>query len=149
MHASSFLALAAATFAAAAPLDLTVAADTGSFAVTNFVFGCTVGCSWNFDVKVNGNFANHPNVPNPVHCEGSFDDTDYVECEHVSNTQSILAYIEKDNNSLKLQYVNQIPAETAVYKFYGNQTVYAATGENAALQQKEFTVPETSSTGVA
>lgn len=149
MHASSFLALAAATLATAAPLDLTVATDAGSFAVSNFVFGCTVGCNWYFDVAVEGDFANHPAVPTPVHCEGSFEDVDYVECGAVSDTQSILAFIEKDTNTLALQYVNQIPAETAVYRYYGNTTVYAATSENADLQKPEFTVPETSFTGVA
>lgn len=149
MHFSSVLALGAATLATAAPL-LDLAQEDYQFNVTNFVFGCTVGCYWNFDVSVEGSGPNHPAVDTPVHCEGGLDeDTDYVQCGNVSETQTIYAYIVKENNDLKLQYEVQVPGETAVYRYYGNQTVYAATSDQADLQEPNFKVLETEATGVA
>lgn len=155
MHASSFLTLAAASFAAAAPLELSIfaAPTTGNFSVTDFVFGCTVGCNWYFNVTVEGEFANHPAVTTPVPCEGSFEDVDYVECGPISETQSVYAYIQKGNetadNLLKLQYTNSVPSNTAYYNYFGEEVVYAATSDKAALQEPEFIVEETSATAVA
>ncbi|KAK4496809.1 hypothetical protein PRZ48_012793 [Zasmidium cellare] len=148
MRSSTVLALGAATLAAAAP----VAENTQAYAfdVTNFVFGCTVGCYWSLDVSVEGEGEHHPAVDTPVHCEGGLDeDTDYVQCGNVSDTQAIYAYIVKDTNELKLQYEVQYPEETAVYRYYGQQVVYAATSDKADLQEPNFKVLETETTGVA
>ncbi|KAF2159186.1 hypothetical protein M409DRAFT_71191 [Zasmidium cellare ATCC 36951] len=145
---SNILALGAATLAAAAP----VAENTQDYAfnVTNFVFGCTTGCYWYLDVSVEGEGPHHPAVNTPVHCEGGLDeDTDYVQCGNVSDTQAIYAYIVKDTNELNLQYEVQYPEETAVYRYYGQQTVYAATSDQADLQEPNFKVLETETTGVA
>lgn len=55
----------------------------------------------------------------------------------------------KDTNELKLQYEVQRPKNSAVYKYYGEREVFAATGPNAGMQEKEFVVKESLSTGVA
>ena len=69
MHASAILALGAAALAAAAP---TTQQKKDSFEVSKFVFGCTAGCYYNFDVAYNGGES--------YHCAGSTTLTDYVEC---------------------------------------------------------------------
>lgn len=147
---SNLLALGAATLAVAAPAADTTQAKKHQFAVTNFVFGCTVGCDWYFDVAVEGNGPDHPAVKTPVHCKGGLDeDEDYVKCGNISDTQAIYAYIVKDTNELMLQYEVQKPAETAVYRWYGEKKVYAATSDQAALQKPNFKVVESKATGVA
>ena len=132
---------------------LSPAADTTQkheFNVTNFVFGCTVGCYWYLDVSVEGNGPNHPAVKTPIHCEGGLDeDKDYVKCGNISDTQAIYAYIVKDTNQLKLQYEVQKPEETAVYRYYGHKKVYAATSDQADLQKPNFDVKESKVTAVA
>lgn len=163
MHFPTFIAATCATLAAATqpstysntntnsyPKSSNTNLTPGSFSITNFVFGCTVNCSYNFDLAVTGSAENHPAVKKPVKCSGNLDSTtDYVECGYVSKTQKLYAYIVKDTNQLKLQYEVQRPKNSAVYKYYGEREVYAATGPNAGKQEKEFVVKESLSTGVA
>ncbi|KAI5363070.1 hypothetical protein Slin15195_G104470 [Septoria linicola] len=176
MHFSTFLAAGAATLAAAAPVvdpasslrcldspdlqcnnnnirsnptdDLT----PGAFNITNFIYGCTSGCYWYFNVSVEGTYANHPAAPTPVYLQGGLDEnTDYVR-GNVSGTQQISAYIVKETNTLKLEYEVSYPdlgPSGAVYRYYGEQVVYAATSVNASLQEPNFKVNETRFTGVA
>ena len=81
--------------------------------------------------------------------KGGLDENkDYVVA-NVSATQEIAAYIVKETNELKLRYTVQYPEYTAVYNYYGNTTVYAATSDKAALQQPNFKVAENYATGVA
>lgn len=149
MKFSSALALAGASLAAAAPTTTDPLAGQ-NFNVTNFVFGCTVGCDWYFDLAIEGSAANHPETLPPVKCQGNLDDTtDYKECGFVSETQHLYAYIVKATNELKLQYEVFNYNTGATYRYYGNETVYAATGDNADLQEPNFKVPESSATGVA
>lgn len=144
MQLYGLLAVAAASLASAAP------GTPGTFDVSKFTFGCTVGCDWNFDVKVTGSGPNHPAVPNAVHCAGQLDkNTDYVPCGKISDTQSISAYIVKDTNELKLKYDVSFPKKNTAFSFMGQQKVYAATSSQADLQKPAFQVKETSSTGVA
>ncbi|CZT18384.1 uncharacterized protein RCC_04228 [Ramularia collo-cygni] len=158
MHASTIFALAAATFASAAPVDIP-GQQFGSFEVSNFIFGCTSGCNWYFDVSIAGSFLNHPAIDTPVHCEGGWalDPSDvpseYVECGPISQTQSVSAYVtraveEGEQSVLNLVYSTSNPLTGAVFKYYGDDNVYSATGYNASLQQSEFSVPETSATAV-
>ena len=153
MHFPTVIAATCATLAAAttpSTYDNKASQLPGKFAITNFVFGCTVGCSYSFDLSVSGNAENHPAVKKPVKCSGNLDTaTDYVECGHVSKTQKLYAFIEKDTNELKLQYEVQRPKTQAVYRYMGEKVVYAATSDNAALQKESFKVKETSATAVA
>lgn len=162
MHASSFLAIAAATLATAAPVAQQgdpILGVTGEFHVTNFDYGCVGGCNYYFDVEVTGKFPYHPPVNPPVHCEGGWpfyrpgrDEppvTDYVECEKPNETQSIYAYIDRETSILYLKYVDSVPMENAAYMYFGNQTVYTSSGTLAALQKPDFVVPETSFAAVA
>lgn len=150
MRASAILAIAASTLVASAPTTENLSEVKGQFSISKFVFGCTAGCSYSFDVMIDGNLKNHPEVKTAVKCEGNFNDvTDYKQCGSVSDTQKILAFIEKSTNKLKLQYVVENHADKSTYKYYGEKTVYAATGSNAALQPESFKVDESSSTGIA
>lgn len=149
MRASTILAVAAPALVAAAP-----AADKaslpGKFDVTNFSFGCTAGCYWSFDLAVEGSAASHPATGPAVKCEGSLnDDTDYVKCGNVSETQHLYAYIVKDTNELKLQYEVNDYTKATVFRYYGEKKVYAATSADAAKQKKNFKVKESSATAVA
>ncbi|KAI5363083.1 hypothetical protein Slin15195_G104600 [Septoria linicola] len=121
----------------------------GNFAVSNFVFGCTAGCNYSFDLAVEGSAENHPAVTKSVKCSGDLEATDYVQCGHVSKTQRLYAYIEKDTNKLKLEYEVSRPKASAVYRYTGEKTVYAATSDQADKQKKNFKVKETAATGVA
>jgi len=150
MHASSILTFGLATLAAAAPTSNS-AHKTNKFAVTNFVFGCTSGCYWNFDLAVKGSEVNHPAISTPVHCSGGLDENkDYVDCGGVSATQNLRAYIVKATNELKLEYeVRPYTEPGSVYRYYANTTVYAATGSDAKKQKTDFTVKQSSATAVA
>ncbi|CAK3820394.1 Hypothetical predicted protein [Lecanosticta acicola] len=150
MRFSSALALTGAALAAASPLVTKNPLEGNNFNVTNFIFGCTAGCFWYFDVSIDGSEANHPAIDTPVHCEGNLDDNKtYKPCGNVSETQHISAYIVKDTNELKLQYEVFNYYTAATYWYLGNTTVYAATGDNAALQKPNFRVNETSAYAVA
>lgn len=154
MHFPTIVAAICATLAAATTPstygDSNQSQLPGKFAITSFVFGCTVGCSYSFDLSVSGNAENHPAVKKLVTCSGDLDTaTDYVECGHVSKTQRLYAYIVKDTNELKLQYEVQRPKTGAVYRYMGERVVYSATSDQAALQKKQFKVKETNATAVA
>ncbi|KAK4627303.1 Ecp20-3 [Fulvia fulva] len=148
MLASSLLTLAAATLATALPAGVEPAAAPGQFEVTNFVFGCTVGCDWYLDIAVHPDIAGtHPSVPNGVHCEGNLDDNkSFKECAHVSNGSKLYAFISKDDNLLQLRYEVTDVATSTVYNYYGEKAVYAATSDYADLQTPEFNVTEISGT---
>ena len=141
MHASAILALGAAALAAAAP---TTQQKKDSFEVSKFVFGCTAGCYYNFDVAYNGGES--------YHCAGSTTLTDYVECT-AGDDKNLLAYIDnttdKTKNILKLEYVDSDVDAGTRYNYYGHKRVYAATSSDADKQKPEFTVKVSSSTGVA
>ncbi|KXS93610.1 hypothetical protein AC578_7808 [Pseudocercospora eumusae] len=142
MRTSTILALAASTLALASPLlELEV---THQFAVTKFVFGCSASCSWSFNVTVQGEFGNHPELKTPATCSGGLDeDHDYKKCVGVdSETQEVFAYIDKDNNLLRLQYAVDNLEDHHTYRYYGEKEVYASTSENAKLQNEDFFVPE-------
>ncbi|KAK4632303.1 Ecp20-2 [Fulvia fulva] len=146
---TNYLILAGAALAAAVPSEL-AGPKPNQFTITNFVFGCTVGCDWSFNVAVQGSGPDHPPVKKPVKCSGNVNDAkDYVDCGKISDTQRIKAYIVKATNQLKLEYEVQKPNHGAVYRYTGEKKVYAATGEHAKLQKPNFVVKETGSTGVA
>ena len=149
MYASTLVAAGFAALASAAPA--TSSTNQYAFEVTNFVFGCSAGCYYNFDVTAPDSGLNHPAITTPVHCSGGLDqDTDYVTCGTISETQSIAAYIVKATNELKLRYEVNVPTETGGrYDYYGEKEVYSATGDDASKQSANFSVPETSATGVA
>ena len=70
--------------------------------------------------------------------------------DRISTTQSIAAYIVKSTNELKLRYEVNVPTETGGrYDYYGEERVYAATSSDADKQKKDFSVVESSATGVA
>ncbi|CAK1358049.1 hypothetical protein CB0940_07293 [Cercospora beticola] len=151
MYYSTILAASLASIAAAAPAKReSYAADLpGTFEISNFVFGCTVGCNYNFDLTVSGSAENHPAVaPTYVKCSGDLESTDYVQCGDVSETQRLYAYIEKDTNELHLQYEVQNYNTGAIYRYYGEEIVYAATSEDADKQEECFEVKENRATGV-
>ncbi|EME47858.1 hypothetical protein DOTSEDRAFT_51158 [Dothistroma septosporum NZE10] len=145
-----YLVLAGAALGAAAPSELAnKASKPKQFAVTEFVFGCTDGCYWNFKVAVQGEGPNHPPVQKPVECSGSLDDNkDYVDCGEISKTQTIRAYIVKATNELMLKYEVQKPKQGAMYQYTGEKKVYAATNDPKKLQKSSFIVKETSPTRV-
>ena len=148
MRASTIIAVAASTLAGAVPVTRD-ASLPGTFEVTNFSFGCTASCYYSFDVVVSGSADHHPDFTTPVKCSGGLDEnTDYTECGTVSQTQSVLAYIEKDTSLLKLKYVTQDLSNGATYSYLGEKEVYSATGPNADKQSADFCVPETTAFGV-
>ncbi|KAF7197604.1 hypothetical protein HII31_01107 [Pseudocercospora fuligena] len=152
MRTSTILALAASTLTSASPLLAIEPPVTAQFNVSKFVFGCTTGCYWSFNVTVEGEFKNHPELKSPVTCSGGLDENkDYKKCDvgDVSETQEVLAYIVKDTNMLKLQYAVNNLEERSTYRFYGEKKVYAATSDQAKLQKEEFFVPETVVAAVA
>ncbi|KAM3424602.1 hypothetical protein BST61_g6592 [Cercospora zeina] len=148
MFYSTILAASLAALAAAAPAKR---ADLpGTFEVTNFSYGCSASCYWSFDLSVSGSAENHPAVDPTYKCSGGLDEnTDYVQCAKVSETQSLSAYIEKDNNTLHLQYDVQNYNTGATYKYFGEEVVYSSTGSDADKQKESFCVPENRATGVA
>ncbi|KAI6904474.1 hypothetical protein KC318_g5419 [Hortaea werneckii] len=153
MFAKNILTTAAASsvLANASPLPAESSDQQQGFEVSNFIFGCTVGCSWYFNATVSGDSANHPCVSTPVYCNGNLDhDTDYKECTSTgSESSSISAFIEKASNTLFLRYtVNDVEAGST-HNYYGNDTVYAATSSDADKQEANFFVPETTVTAVA
>jgi hypothetical protein len=155
MRASTILALGAATFAAALPTstpdscgDDSGSTDTqtyGSFFVNNFVFGCTAGCYYTFDVSFT-------TTDEQFECSGSLQDKDYVDCKGSESGASYSSFIDTTSgkNILKLQYtVNNYPNEGTVTHFFGEDQVYAATSDDADKQEASFSVDATSSTAVA
>ncbi|KXT18033.1 hypothetical protein AC579_4597 [Pseudocercospora musae] len=146
MRTSTIIALAASSLASASPLGTVDPPATAHFHVSKFVFGCSAGCNWSFNVTVEGEAKNHPELKTPVTCSGGLDqDKDYKKCDvgAVSKTQQVLAYIDKDTNELKLQYAVNNLEEHKTYRYYGEKEVYAATSDKGKLQQDEFDVPET------
>ena len=141
MHFSNLITLAAAGLAAAAPSA--PKAKTDSFEVSKFVFGCTAGCYYNFDVS----FKNDAKY----HCEGSLDDNDYVKCTGTKKSETISAYIDDSNskNVLKLQAEVSNAKEGSRYNYFGHDQVYAATSSDADKQKAKFSVPVSKTTGVA
>jgi hypothetical protein len=101
-------------------------------------------------VSVAGDSENHPAVNTPVKCKGGLDENPtYVDCGFVSDTSTISAYIIKANtteevNTLQLKYTANKPAENSWCQFTGSSVVYAETSTDAALQQPNFSVNETS-----
>ena len=145
----------AATFAAAAPTSTPDSCgndggdDTpqtyGSFFVNKFVFGCTAGCYYSFDVSFT-------TTDEQYSCSGSLEDKDYVDCTGKESGASYSSFIDTTSgkNILKLQYtVNNYPNEGTVTHFYGEDQVYAATSDDADKQEASFSVDATSSTAVA
>jgi uncharacterized protein YjbJ (UPF0337 family) len=140
MHASAIIALGAAALAAAAP---TTQQKKDSFEVSKFVFGCTSGCYYNFDVAYNGG--------ETYHCAGALTDTDYLQCTGADD--NLTAYIDnatdKTKNILKLQYEDSDVEAGTRYNYYGHKRVYAATSSDADKQKAKFAVKVSSATGVA
>jgi hypothetical protein len=141
MHASAILALGAAALAAAAPTTQQKKQD--SFEVSKFVFGCTAGCYYNFDVSYDNGSS--------YHCAGSLAETDYLQC--TGEDENLTAYIDnatdKTKNILKLQYEESDVEAGTRYNYYGHKRVYAATSDDASKQKEKFAVKVSSSTGVA
>lgn len=150
MYAASLLALAATTFAAAIPQTSGDNGAQGTFEVTDFSFGCTAGCNWQFNVTNPANYPLHPPVAVSVHCEGAWtlstDAIDYVACDSISDTQTIRAYIDPVTSELSLKYEVFHPYDRTTSTFTGNATVFAATSLNADLQKPEFVVNEQTAT---
>ena len=140
MHASAILALGAAALAAAAP---TTQQKKDSFEVSKFVFGCTAGCYYNFDVTYNDG--------DSYHCAGATTATDYIQC--TGEDENLLAYIDnttdKTKNILKLEYVDTDVDAGTRYNYYGHKRVYAQTSSDADKQKAKFAVKVSSATGVA
>jgi hypothetical protein len=139
MRASSILA--AAGLAAAAPTANT--GDRGKFFVNKFVFGCTSGCYYSFNL----NFQND----SQYQCSGSLEDKDYVECKGDVANESYYAYIDttENKNILKLQYEVSNSEEGTVTRYYGEDQVYAVTSSDADKQEENFSVGVSSVTAVA
>ena len=133
-----------AALASAAPLE--ERASSNYFAVSNFVYGCTVTCDYSFSVSVVGDQAEHPSVDTPVTCSGHSGTQKFKKCGRVSDTQSIYAYIDKDSK-LQLDYEYHDVKAGATYNYYGHQHVNTAT--SGKPQRKNFKVKESSATGVA
>ena len=157
MRASTIIALGAAGLAAAAPTSAPSCGNTntgsdntstqtyGTFFVNDFVFGCTAGCYYSFNV-------NFTTSDEQYECSGSLEDKDYVECKGETSGQSYSAYIDTTTsaNILKLQQtVSNYPDEGAVTHWYGEDQVYAATSSDADKQEPYFSVEATSMTAVA
>jgi hypothetical protein len=158
MRASTIIVLGAAGLAAAAPAsapscknsnsgdDSTSTQTYGSF-VNKFVFGCTAGCYYTFDI-------NFTTTNEQFECSGSLEDKDYVECKAAGDStgESYSAYIDTTSgkNLLKLQYtVSNYPDEGTTTHWYGEDRVYAATSADADKQEANFSVDATSMTAVA
>jgi hypothetical protein len=157
MRASTILAIGAAGLVAAAPTscpnnnnnnsgdDSNGDVQTfGNFYVNKFVFGCTAGCFYTFDLDFQ-------NDPEQYKCSGSLDDKDYVKCEGTTANQAYYAYIDttQGKNLLKLQYEVTDTAAGVRTNTYGEQQVYAATSGDAAKQKENFSVAATTQTKVA
>jgi hypothetical protein len=157
MRASTIIAFGAVGLAAAAPTSVpscknsnsgSKGTDTqsyGSFFVNNFVFGCTAGCYYSFDVSFTTTDAQ-------FECSGSLEDKDYVECKGDVNGESYSAYIDitTDANLLKLQLtVSNYPDKGTTTHWFGDNQVYAATSSDADKQKDYFSVSATSMTAVA
>lgn len=142
MRASTIIALGAATLAAAAPTSN--AADEGKFSVNKFVFGCTAGCYYTFDLNFKGESAEYE-------CSGSLEDKDYVQCKGNEGSQAYYAYIDttENKNILKLQYEVSDVKEQTVTRYYGHKQVYAVTSSDADKQKENFSVKVSSKTAVA
>jgi hypothetical protein len=147
MRTAAILSLGLAALATSTPIEPRADTSGNTFEVTNFVFGCTTTCDWNFDVTVTGSQPNHPPVKNAVHCAGSLTDNDFVECSGPNDTRYVSAYIRKSNNQLRLKYTVGKPAQGAYYEYFGHRKVGAATGPNPS--PSEFTVKEVRAVGVA
>lgn len=144
MLASTLFTLTAATLASAAPTSDPSTDAKDIFSVSSFVFGCTVGCDYSFDVTFNGGCESH--------CSGNLDNDDYVECTSKDPSKSISAYIDDssdDKNILKLEYEVTNVEEGSRFNYYGEEQVYTATGYDADKQEAEFEVEVSSVTGVA
>lgn len=145
MRASTIIALGAATLASAVPTSKNTGnGDQGKFFVNKFVFGCTVGCDYSFNL-------NFQNDKVQYECSGSLEDKDYVECKGEEANQAYYAYIDttEEKNLLKLQYEVSNPDEGTRTNYYGEEQVYAATSEDADKQEDNFSVGVSSVTSVA
>ncbi|CAK1358137.1 unnamed protein product [Cercospora beticola] len=132
----------------------------GTFNITNFIFGCTSGCYWYLDVSVEINPGNvstpeHPGFTTPVHIQGGLDENkDYVVNATAGENQSVGAYIGKESGVLQLEYVVNVPDQWnpnggATYNYTAAVQVYAATSNQADLQEPNFRVAEQQATGIA
>lgn len=144
MRASTLLTLATASLAAAAPAKQQQSTNE-KFSVSNFVFGCTVGCNYYFDVSYKDGSA---------HCEGTLDDKDYVKCKATgkkNKAETLYAYIDtaSDKNELKLQAQITDAKAGSYCNYYGQKQVYAATSADADKQKENFKVKNSSATCVA
>lgn len=141
MRASSIIALGAATLAAAAPAT---SKASEKFNVNKFVFGCTSGCYYTFDLNFSGETAKYE-------CSGSLEDKDYVQCTGAEGSKAYYAYIDttENKNILKLQYEVSDVKEQTVTRSYGHKQVYAATSVDADKQKKNFSVKVSSKTAIA
>jgi hypothetical protein len=160
MRASTIIAFATAGLVAAAPTSApscknnnnsgskdTTTQTYGSFFVNNFVFGCTSGCYYSFDVSFT-------TMDEQFKCSGSLEDKDYVECKGDVTGESYSAYIDNTTdataNTLKLQLtVDNYPNEGTTTHWYGEDRVYAVTSSDADKQEASFSVDATSMTAVA
>lgn len=144
MRVSSILALATAGLVAAAPAKEQTTQNE-KFSVSKFVFGCTAGCYYNFDVSYKDASA---------HCEGSLDDKDYVKCKATgkkNKSETLYAYIDTttDKNLLKLEAEVNNVKQGSRCNYYGQKQVYAATSEDADKQKENFKVKNDKATCVA
>jgi hypothetical protein len=119
----------------------------GSFFVNNFVFGCTSGCYYSFDVSFT-------TMDTQFSCSGSLEDKDYVECKGDVSGESYSAYIDNTTdataNILKLQLtVDNYPDEGTTTHWYGEDQVYAVTSSDADKQEASFSVDATKMSAVA
>ncbi|EME88453.1 uncharacterized protein MYCFIDRAFT_209811 [Pseudocercospora fijiensis CIRAD86] len=144
MRTATILAVAASTLASASPFEDVAPPVNSQYDVTKFVYGCSAGCHWSFNVTVEGEYKNHPELQTPVTCSGGLDENqDYKKCDGApSETQEVAAYIDKATNLLKVRYTVKNLEEHNTYKFYGDKRVYASTSADAKLQQEDFAVPE-------
>lgn len=124
----SILCFVILVIAGTAPLRERAIPSNQYFGISNFTFGCTTTCDWSFDVAIHGNNTNHPAVRELVSCSGSNETQDYVDCGHISGSQSIAAYINLQDQ-LQLQYeFNNVTSRHAFHNAstgYGNTTAQA------------------------
>ena len=138
---TKYFALSAAALATANPLEQ--ATQGKAFVITNFIFGCTIGCDWSFNVVIQGSGPNHPPVKLPVKCSGNTDNAlDYTDCGVVSDTQKIRAYVTMDTNVLNLEYDVQKQSQNLVYHFTGELKVRTTMSTGPKKQKKKFMVKE-------
>jgi hypothetical protein len=157
MRSSTIIAFATAGLAAAAPTSApscknsnagsasTATQSYGSFFVNKFVFGCTSGCYYSFDVSFT-------TTDTEFSCSGSLSDKDYVECKGDVKGESYSAYIDTTTgaNLLKLQLtVSDYPDKGTTTHWYGKDQVYAATSSEADKQKDSFLVEATRMSAVA